>query len=75
MTKMYLVLQCEKCNRYLLAVSSNKSRSCPYCGKRIAVGKAKVLASSGDAKEARESLQKLKFRGESDEPSMGTALR
>jgi len=75
MTKTYLVLQCEKCSRYLLAVSSNKSRSCPYCGKRIAVGKARVLASSDDAKAARESLQKLKFRGESGEPSIDTALR
>jgi sarcosine oxidase delta subunit len=56
-------------------VSNNKTRACPYCGKRIVVEKAKILASSGDAKEARVSLQKLKLREEFDESSLATALR
>ena len=75
LTKTYLVLQCEKCSRYLLAVSNNKTRACPYCGKRIVVEKAKILASSDDAKEARLNLQKLKLREESDESSLARALR
>jgi len=65
LTKTYFVLQCEKCGRYLLAVSNNKTRACPYCGKRIVVGKAKILVSSDDAKEARLNLQKLKLGEES----------
>jgi DNA-directed RNA polymerase subunit RPC12/RpoP len=75
LTKTYLVLQCEKCSRYLLAVSNNKTRACPYCGKRVVVEKAKILASSNDAKEARVNLQKLKLREESNKPSLATALR
>ncbi|HXY83482.1 MAG TPA: DUF1922 domain-containing protein [Candidatus Saccharimonadales bacterium] len=70
--KTYLVLECDKCGRYLLAPSNNKTRSCPYCGKRVAVGKARVLASSDNAVDARVSLQQLKLK---KEDSSSTVLR
>jgi DNA-directed RNA polymerase subunit RPC12/RpoP len=60
--KQYLVVECAHCNRFLLALSSNETRTCPYCGKRLRVGHAKVLARSETAEEARLVLQDLKAR-------------
>ncbi|MGA3405515.1 MAG: DUF1922 domain-containing protein [Candidatus Bathyarchaeia archaeon] len=73
--KHYLVLECTTCNRYLLAVSSNKTRTCPYCGKRVALGKARVVSRSQSAEEARFALQKLKMQDQNKETSGNAMLR
>jgi DNA-directed RNA polymerase subunit RPC12/RpoP len=66
--KNYLVLTCSACNRYLLAISRNRTRSCPYCGKRIHLEKAKIYSSSESAEEARLVLQKLKLYEQGSSP-------
>jgi len=60
--KQYLVIECARCNRFLLAVSTNETRTCPYCGKRLRIGHVRILASSETAEEARLVLQDLKAR-------------
>lgn len=72
--KHYLVLSCSACNRYLLAISRNQTRSCPYCGKRIHLGKAKIYSRSESAEEARLLLQKLKLLEQGDN-SQNNVLR
>ncbi|MGD0422908.1 MAG: DUF1922 domain-containing protein [Candidatus Bathyarchaeia archaeon] len=73
--KHYLVLECTACKRYLLAISSNKTRTCPYCGKRVALGKTRVISTSRTAGEARLALQKLKMRNQDQETSGKIILR
>ncbi|MGA2460768.1 MAG: DUF1922 domain-containing protein [Candidatus Bathyarchaeia archaeon] len=60
--KQYLVVSCTKCARYLLAVSDKKTRSCPYCGKRVSMETAKIVARSENPEEARSALQEMKAR-------------
>ena len=60
--KHYLVVECMNCRRFLLAVSTNKTRTCPYCGKRLRLRDAKVVARSETAEEVRLVLQDLKAR-------------
>ena len=62
--KSYLILECTKCKRYLLAISSNKTRVCPYCEKRVTVDNAKVIGRLPSAEEARLALQKLKMHSQ-----------
>lgn len=60
--KQYVVVECVRCNRFLLAMSNNETRTCPYCGKRLRLGDARVIARSETAEEARLVLQDLKAR-------------
>lgn len=60
--KQYLVVECTKCGRYLLAASNSKTRTCPYCGKRVSLEDARVAAKSEKPEEARAALQQLKQR-------------
>ena len=62
--KNYLVVACTKCGRLLLAVSNKKTRSCPYCGRRVNLDDAKVIARSENPKEARQVLQETKTLGQ-----------
>jgi DNA-directed RNA polymerase subunit RPC12/RpoP len=71
--KEYLVLECTACNRYFLAVSENRTRTCPYCGKRVKVEKARIASRSDKAEEARLILQKLKMK--EVEPSVNEMFR
>jgi DNA-directed RNA polymerase subunit RPC12/RpoP len=64
--KDYLVVECSTCKRFILAVSDKKTRTCPYCGKRVRLEDARVAAKSQSAPEARLALQKLKFKEHSD---------
>jgi len=73
--KHYLVLECNTCKRYLLAISRNKTRTCPYCGKRVALGKARVVSRTQTAEEARLALQKLKMQGQDNGTAGKPALR
>jgi len=66
--KHYLVAECTNCKRFLLAVSTNETRTCPYCGKRVRMRDAQVVARSDTAEGARLILQKLKVEGNNGEP-------
>jgi len=56
----YLVIQCSNCKRFLLAASDKKTRTCPYCEKRLVIGDARIVAHSESSEEARLILQELK---------------
>jgi len=43
-----------------LAKAEQKSRTCPYCGFKIVISKAKKVASAENAYEASTILRKLK---------------
>ncbi|HUO42151.1 MAG TPA: DUF1922 domain-containing protein [Methylomirabilota bacterium] len=73
--KHYLILECNTCKRYLLAVSSNKTRTCPYCGKRVALENARLVSRLKSAEEARLALQKLKIQGQQNETAVKLARR
>jgi DNA-directed RNA polymerase subunit RPC12/RpoP len=55
-----LIIVCNLCGRLFLAAATQKTRTCPYCGTRVDVRKAKKVASAKSAFEASEMLQKLK---------------
>jgi DNA-directed RNA polymerase subunit RPC12/RpoP len=56
----FLVVVCTKCGGLLLAKAEQKTRTCPYCGFKVLVEKAKKLASAKTAYEASKILRKLK---------------
>jgi uncharacterized CHY-type Zn-finger protein len=56
------IIVCPRCSGLLLAASSQKTRTCPYCNTRIEVRKAKIIASAKTAFEASQMLRKLKSK-------------
>ena len=59
---MYLVIVCPKCGKLLLAYSNQKTRTCPYCRKRIVVSEAVKVAKAESARDASIIIQKLKAK-------------
>jgi DNA-directed RNA polymerase subunit RPC12/RpoP len=45
-----------------MAADDQKTRTCPYCGSRVDVRRAKKVASAKNAFEASEILRDLKSR-------------
>jgi len=62
--KQYLVMACTQCRRLLLASSDRKTRTCPYCGKRVKAEEAEVVARSESPRVARQFLQDAKVRSQ-----------
>ncbi len=56
----FLIVVCRKCGGLLLAKAEQKTRTCPYCGFKVLVDKAKKIASAKNVYEASEILRKLK---------------
>jgi len=56
----YIIVVCIKCGGYLLAKDFQKTRTCPYCGSKVVVEKAKKVAAAENASEASTLLRKLK---------------
>jgi len=57
-----LIITCTHCGGLFLAIDGQKTRTCPYCGKRVDIGKAKTLASANSAFEASEMLRDIKSK-------------
>jgi DNA-directed RNA polymerase subunit RPC12/RpoP len=57
-----LVIVCGRCGGFLLAKAEQKTRTCPYCGAKVDVEKAKTLASAENAAKASEILKELKSK-------------
>lgn len=57
-----LIVECSQCGGLLLATDGQKTRTCPYCGTRVDVRKAKKVASAQNAFLASEMLRNLKSR-------------
>jgi len=58
--KYYVVVECTTCRRPFLAMSTNETRTCPYCGKRVRLKYVRVIARTETAEAARIALQDLK---------------
>jgi DNA-directed RNA polymerase subunit RPC12/RpoP len=56
----YIIVVCSKCGGYLLAKENQKTRTCPYCGSKVILEKAKKVAAAENATEASTLLRKLK---------------
>lgn len=56
----YIIVVCSKCGGYLLAKDFQKTRTCPYCGSKVILEKAKKVAAAENATEASVLLRKLK---------------
>ena len=59
-TLSFLIVVCGECGGLLLGKAEQKTRTCPYCGFKVLVEKAKKLASAKTAYEASKILRKLK---------------
>jgi len=57
-----LIIECTRCGGLFLAADGQKTRTCPYCGKRVDVRKAKKVASAKTAFEASELLRQIKSK-------------
>jgi DNA-directed RNA polymerase subunit RPC12/RpoP len=57
-----LIVVCNRCGGLLMATEDQKTRTCPYCGSRVDVRRAKKMASAETAFEASEILRDLKSR-------------
>lgn len=55
-----LILKCSNCAGLILAGSTQKTKLCPYCGKRITLQKAVRVAQAASSMEASEILKQLK---------------
>ncbi len=58
--KSVLIIVCSRCGGFLLAKTGEKTRTCPYCGFKVILYKAKKVASAENAQEASTLLRKLK---------------
>ncbi|MEM2105994.1 MAG: DUF1922 domain-containing protein [Candidatus Bathyarchaeia archaeon] len=56
----FLIVVCGRCGGLLLAKAGQKTRTCPYCGFRVDLCKAKKAASAKNAFEASLLLRNLK---------------
>jgi len=60
----YAIVACGKCGGYLLAKADQKTRTCPYCGSKIFLKKAKKVAFAKTANEASALLQRIKEKAQ-----------
>ncbi|MEM2107991.1 MAG: DUF1922 domain-containing protein [Candidatus Bathyarchaeia archaeon] len=60
--KPTLIIVCSKCGGLFLTPEDQKTKTCPYCGTRVDVRKAKRVAAASSAFEASEMLRSLKAK-------------
>ncbi|MGQ9624483.1 MAG: DUF1922 domain-containing protein [Candidatus Bathycorpusculaceae bacterium] len=65
-----LIVACGKCGGFLLAKLEHKTRTCPYCGSKVVIEKAKRVASAENAQKASAILQELKRKRKVKEQSL-----
>jgi DNA-directed RNA polymerase subunit RPC12/RpoP len=57
-----LIIVCNRCGGLFLAADGQKTKTCPYCGTRVDVRRAKKVAAAKSAFEASEILRDIKSR-------------
>jgi len=57
----FIIIVCSRCGGYLIAKSGQKTKTCSYCGFKLAIEKAKKIADAESAQEASLVLRKLKM--------------
>ena len=66
---MIVIVACNKCGGLLLAKAENKTRTCPYCGSKVIVERAKRIASAENTQKAHIILQALKMKNTKEQRS------
>jgi len=56
----FLIAVCSRCSGLIIAKAEQKTKTCPYCGFKIHIYKARKVASAENAYEASAILRKLK---------------
>lgn len=56
----FIIVVCNRCGGYLIAKMGQKTKTCPYCGFKLAIEKAKKIVVAESAQEASLVLRKLK---------------
>jgi len=59
---LFIIVVCGVCGRPSVGSMSQKSRRCPYCGNRINLMRARIVAKAASAEDARVILAKEKER-------------
>lgn len=57
-----LIVVCSSCGGLLMAAVDQRTRTCPYCGSRVNVQKAKKIATAENAFAASQMLRDLKSK-------------
>ena len=57
-----VIVMCSCCGGLLMAAAGQKTRTCPYCGSRVNLFRAKRVASAESAFKASELLREIKRR-------------
>jgi rRNA maturation endonuclease Nob1 len=60
--KMYVVVICYGCGRFLLAKGDQKSKRCPHCESQLKLDKTRKLVHVKTAQEASNYMRALKNR-------------
>jgi predicted RNA-binding Zn-ribbon protein involved in translation (DUF1610 family) len=63
---VFLIINCPTCGKIIMANAANQSRTCPNCGVKISINRAKVLAKSKTSQRALELIQNIKQRENKD---------
>lgn len=56
----FVIVICSRCDGLVAARAEQKTKTCPYCGSRIVLCKCRRVASANGAREASQTLRKLK---------------
>jgi DNA-directed RNA polymerase subunit RPC12/RpoP len=55
-----IIIMCARCGGLLMAKADQKTRTCPYCGSKVDLDRARKVASAETANEASIILRRLK---------------
>lgn len=56
----FLIVVCSHCGKFLMANVKQKTRTCPHCGFKVVIERAKKVASAQNAYDASAILRRLK---------------
>ena len=59
----YLVVQCPYCGGFLACPARLKTKTCPYCGRRFQLARARIVARARSGREAGEIVRRIKAKG------------
>ncbi|MCD6510401.1 MAG: DUF1922 domain-containing protein [Thermoprotei archaeon] len=58
----YLIVKCPYCKNYLTMPEGVRTRTCPYCGKKLKASGLIIMARAKDGREAALLVRMLKAR-------------
>jgi DNA-directed RNA polymerase subunit RPC12/RpoP len=61
-----IIVTCHRCGGLFMAADGQKTRTCPYCGSKVDLHKAKKVAYADNAFKASEILRELKSKNQTN---------